>query len=190
MTAMETRSRSTVHRSPKFPPNYRRTRFKRTLIGLAAVERDEISREERRSLLPPSFSLFFTPFTRWSSVNENLNLSGRGNWGRKRGMEREGKRGSMNREKNNELAIGFMDEKGGQFFPLFLSRDTACSMLADKNGRVRWTQHAGCIKDLISFGALPFNGMFSIAMFPLYIGLIHAHEANRATSIRFAFLDL
>lgn len=105
-------------------------------------------------------------------------------------MEREGKRGSMNREKNNELAIGFMGEKGGQFFPLFLSRDTACSMLADKNGRVRWTQHAGCIKDLISFGALPFNGMFSIAMFPLYIGLIHAHEANRATSIRFAFLDL
>lgn len=96
----------------------------------------------------------------------------------------------MNREKNNELAIGFMGEKGGQFFPLFLSRDTACSMLADKNGRVRWTQHAGCIKDLISFGALPFNGMFSIAMFPLYIGLIHAHEANRATSIRFAFLDL
>lgn len=108
-------------------------------------------------------------------------------------MEREGKRGSMNREKNNELAIGFMGEKGGQFFfPFFCPgrRDTACSMLADKNGRVRWTQHAGCIKDLISFGALPFNGMFSIAMFPLYIGLIHAHEANRATSIRFAFLDL
>lgn len=63
VTAMETRPRSTVHRSPKFPPNYRRTRFKRTLIGLAAVERDEISREERRSLLPPSFSLSSSPLS-------------------------------------------------------------------------------------------------------------------------------
>lgn len=40
---MEIRRRSTVY-SPKFPPNYRGARFKRTLIGLAAVERDEISR--------------------------------------------------------------------------------------------------------------------------------------------------
>lgn len=63
VTAMETRPRSTVHRSPKFPPNYRRTRFKRTLIELAAVERDEISREERRSLLPPSFSLSSSPLS-------------------------------------------------------------------------------------------------------------------------------
>lgn len=75
--ALETGRRSAVavHRSPKFPPNYRRARFKRTLIGLAAVERGEISRGERRSLLPLSLSLSFTPFARWSSVNENLNLS-------------------------------------------------------------------------------------------------------------------
>ena len=195
VTAMETRPRSTVHRSPKFPPNYRRTRFKRTLIGLAAVERDEISREERRSLLPPSFSLFFTPFTRWSSVNENLNLSGRGNWVHQDGnggWKERGREGRWIVKKTTSWRSDLWVKREDSFFPFFCPgrRDTACSMLADKNGRVRWTQHAGCIKDLISFGALPFNGMFSIAMFPLYIGLIHAHEANRATSIRFAFLDL
>lgn len=122
VTAMETRPRSTVHRSPKFPPNYRRTRFKRTLIGLAAVERDEISREERRSLLPPSFSLFFTPFTRWSSVNENLNLSGRGNWVRQDGnggWKERGREGRWIVKKTTSWRSDLWVKREDSFFPFF-----------------------------------------------------------------------
>ena len=116
--ALETGRRSAVavHRSPKFPPNYRRARFKRTLIGLAAVERGEISRGKRRSLLPLSLSLSPSPLSLIVGKREFKSIRGRGkgNWVHQDGNG--GKRGSMNREKNNELAIGFMGERGGQFF--------------------------------------------------------------------------